>query len=88
MSAWKYWLCRVILLLDLIPRYGRLYDVVPDAKDTGHRNLGPSRWTWQRRGHWGLNILERFRLLWPYLKEYERRHPDASSGTVVGRDDD
>lgn len=73
-------MCRVVLVFNLLPRYGRLYKMIPGEDGP---TLGPATWTWQRHGHWGVNLLDRMNLMWAYIAEYERRHPDASSGPVV-----
>lgn len=71
-------LCRLIVRLDRIPRYGRLYRLLGDIDDDGLRRIGPAQWTWQRWGRWGLNLLDRLGLLWQYIDEAERRHNATS----------
>jgi len=69
---WPYWLCRLILLFDLIPRYGRVYPIVKPSDDQD-----PPRaaiWVWQWRGWWGLHFLDRRGLLEWVQEEYARRH--------------
>lgn len=56
--------CKVVVQLDRIPRYGRLYRKV--RRPEGWVSM-PAEWTWQRRGRWGLNLLSRMGLLWPYI---------------------
>jgi len=65
-KPWQTGLCRVVLLLDAIPRYGRLYQWL-GLDDNGDVKMGNARWTWQRRGRWGLNLLDHFGLLWRYI---------------------
>jgi hypothetical protein len=84
MSRATWILCSLIARLDRIPRYGRLYPLRPRDPDN---LVGPARWTWQRRGHWGLNLLNRLGLLWQYIDEAEWRH-NAASRPVRGRTDD
>lgn len=71
-------LCRLIMRLDRIPRYGRLYEVRPPWDDDDDVALGPAQWTWQHHGRWGLNLLDRLGLLWQYIDEVERRHNATS----------
>lgn len=70
--------CKVVLLLEWIPRYGRLYSFDPswyeeDADVT--KTSATVRWRWMRRGCWGINLLSKLNLLWPYIDHYERLQP-------------
>jgi hypothetical protein len=65
MGWWGYQLCRLILLLDWFPRYGRLYQGI-ELSDGSYR-LKRLGWRWQRHGRWGINLLSRLDLLWAYL---------------------
>lgn len=76
MSPAKLWFCRQVMRLDRIPRYGRLYPLRGpggvmdrlDARDEGRTIPKKAvEWRYQRRGHWGLNLLDRMGLLWPYI---------------------
>jgi hypothetical protein len=88
-STW--WLCNMILYLDRIPRYGRLYRLedIPEDPDSMTRDWKKAAaiWTWQRHGHWGINLLDRMGLMWRWLDEAERRY-DAAPRSVPGRTDD
>lgn len=72
MNSVTYGFCRLVSYLNLIPRYGRLYTLV--TKD-GRLVRGERKavWRWQRYGCWGLNLLDRMDLYWPYHDEAERR---------------
>ena len=76
--------CRVVMQLDRIPRYGRLYRM-PRDPETGKlyrsTSLMIKEWRWQRRGRWGMNLLDKMGLFWPYLdhcnpglKDWEGEH--------------
>lgn len=58
--------CKWVSKLDRIPRYGRIYKL---SRTEDGWELGPPRWGWHRRGYWGLYLLDRRGLLWPYLDE-------------------
>lgn len=86
-KTWIKWIfCRVVMRLDWIPRYGRLYRY-EGVDEEGDMKLGPARWEWQRRGRWGMYLLDRMGLLWWFIDEGVRRH-DADSGSARGRTDD
>ena len=78
MNRAKYRLCGWIIQLDRIPRYGRTYVVIPPSEPEGNFSRGPAQWTWQRHGHWGLNLLNKLGWLWEYVDENQRRHNAAS----------
>lgn len=85
----KWIFCRVVMRLDWIPRYGRFYRVHFSEDSDGKKKttLGPARWTWQRRGRWGMYLLDRMGLMWWFIDEGIRRQ-DASSRSTLRRDDD
>jgi hypothetical protein len=58
MPRWLRAWCWLVLRLDYIPRYGRLY--VWDSRVTPQ--WSKVEWKWSRRGHWGLNLLDDFDL--------------------------
>src|SRR5262245_27704937 len=72
MPWWLRTFCWLVSQLNRLPRYGRLYRMMP-------REFGPDgrvmprtidkkpEWRYQSRGWWGLNILDNMGLLWPYL---------------------
>lgn len=74
MSPWKLRFCRLVLRLDRIPRYGRLY---PWDGPGGVRERIDARfegrpvpkrvtnWRYMRHGRWGMNLLDHMGLLWP-----------------------
>jgi hypothetical protein len=76
MPQWTQHLCRLILKLDHIPRYGRLYPAFGpgsvferlDAEDKG-LPVPPRKveWRYMRYGRWGLDLLDKVDLLWPYI---------------------
>jgi len=55
-------LCWSVCKLDRIPRYGRYYRI-----DIKTRKFSKAQWKYYRRGRWGMNILDRLGLFWPYL---------------------
>jgi hypothetical protein len=61
--------CWLVLQLDRIPRYGRLYscDIVEVDGDLKMVNK-TVKWRYQKFGRWGWDLLSRMKLLWPYLK--------------------
>jgi hypothetical protein len=73
MKTSKWILCNLILQLDRLPRYGRYYELRPQRHPDDSEQLGPAIWTWQRYGHWGINILDRLGWLWPWMDECEKR---------------
>lgn len=66
MSKPLYWFCKLVLYLDLLPRYGRVY-TWKDGWLTG------PQWMYMRRGCWGSHLLDRLGLLWPFI---DHCHPD------------
>lgn len=89
MNGFQFWVCGKLLWLDRIPRYGRTYLLLPSDPDLpdGGPAIGPPEWGWQWRGHWGINLLSRFNVMWTYLDEYERRNPGAVTRSPRDRDD-
>jgi len=84
MNRRTWWFCRLVTQLDWIPRYGRLYRLerVPTTSEADPNwKSAAAEWRWQKRGHWGLNLLSKLNLLWPFLDEYQRRYgvTDATS---------
>lgn len=84
MGRFRFWLCRRILLLNWIPRYGRYYTVdaaklaSPDETDpeTWRQQWTDSltkHWSFQRYGQWGINILDQLDWLWDFADEEESR---------------
>lgn len=76
MGRVHYWVCRSILLLDRIPRYGRLYKVNMTVLRAGGdwlKCLIPE-WRYMKRGYWGMNLLNRFGWLDLFIMESEYRH--------------
>jgi len=71
MSPVHYHLCRLILLLDRIPRYGRVYQYRPGNPDGTPGKL----WLYQKRGMWGFYLLDT--LDWLDLLEQETRYRKA-----------
>jgi hypothetical protein len=87
MTKTKWFLCNLILKLDRIPRYGRLYSYKRDPSDpSGPLKLGKAEWTWQKYGRWGFYILDRLGWLWPHIAEAERRERAASGPLRDGTD--
>jgi len=63
--GWTWWLrtlCWSISQLDRIPRYGRTYSV-----DRETRKISKPQWRYFRHGHWGMYMLDKLGLFWPYL---------------------
>jgi hypothetical protein len=76
MPRWARRLCHLILQLDRIPRYGRLYPAFGpgglfERLDAQAKGLPvPARkakWRYMKYGRWGLNLLDKIGLLWPYV---------------------
>ena len=82
MNKAKWIFCNLVLKLDWIPRYGRLYPYEVGPK--GRLIRAKPEWTYQRRGRWGMYFLDRIDLLWPWVEEAEKRQrankkePDAT----------
>jgi hypothetical protein len=68
MNIWLRALCKMILVLDYLPRYGRLFVLSDRIPVDGPIPPRKKTWSWQRRGMWGFYILMRMGLLFPYLK--------------------
>lgn len=66
MGAAHFRVCRLLLLLDRIPRYGRVYRIrpLPEAKE----------WMFMKRGLWGFYLLDRLNWLDLFIRESEYRH--------------
>lgn len=71
MGRVHYWVCRSILLLDRIPRYGRFYEAI---STNGRVLWSEAKWKFWRRGFWGINILDRVGWLDLFIMESEYRH--------------
>jgi hypothetical protein len=81
--------CHLVMQLDRIPRYGRLYPMrgpggVKDRIEARHEGRPVPKkavsWRYQRRGRWGMNLLRRMGLFWRYLdatQPYEPNDPDV-----------
>lgn len=76
MTPRTLWFCRQVMRLDAIPRYGRLYpwdgpggvkDRLEAADEGRPIPKKVVHWRFMRRGHWGLHLLDKLDLLWPYL---------------------
>jgi hypothetical protein len=75
MGRVHYWVCRSILLLDRIPRYGRTYHYAsPLTCEEDLSNSMVKEWHYMRRGMWGFYLLDRFNWLDLFLMESEYRH--------------
>jgi hypothetical protein len=70
MPLWKLALCRAILVLDRIPRYGRYYTFENGEFSKAH-------WSLHRNGLWGFYLLDRLGWLWPLIDYY---NPEPDSG--------
>lgn len=57
--------CWIVLQLDRIPRYGRLYKW--DSKNS--RTFKKPIWKFMKNGRWGFHLLDKMNLLWPYIYE-------------------
>jgi hypothetical protein len=55
----------MVMLLDYIPRYGRLYTFI--RFDENENMVTEKHWKWQKCGRWGLNLLNDMGLLWRYI---------------------
>lgn len=60
-----YQVCRLILLLDWVPRYGRVYQLDPPPQTM--------RWQVMSRGMWGFYLLDRVGWLDLFIDESEYR---------------
>lgn len=70
MGRAHYKVCWLILLLDRIPRYGRVYEYRPGNPDGTPKKL----WLYQKRGLWGFYLLDRLNWLDLFIRESEYRH--------------
>lgn len=71
MPLWKLALCRVILVLDRIPRYGRTYTLLAAPHDVEEKyTFSKARWGFERRGYWGFNLLDRIGWLDQFIDYY------------------
>lgn len=85
MSPVKLWFCRQVMRLDRIPRYGRLYPWSGpggvkdrlDARDEG-RPIPKKAvdWRYMRHGRWGMYLLDKVGLFWPYLDATQPCEPN------------
>jgi hypothetical protein len=68
MSAWLRWFCRLIMLLEWIPAYRRMYIWNEEAQ-----RFSDPHWRWfpPRRGMWGIAVLTRLNLFHRYLDTLE-----------------
>ena len=83
LSPFMCWICHKIHLLDLIPRYGRLYSFDKDAV-TLERSIGRKpEWRYMKHGWWGMYLLQDLGLFWAYIDTMqpydENGEVDASS---------
>lgn len=62
----------LIMYLNYIPRYGRIYTLVRNSTGRFSTKDFDKRWEWQRHGMWGLNFLDRCfpRQLSRYIDDY------------------
>ena len=81
MSPLKYRFCYLVSFLNYLPRYGRLYRLrlssdgrLERREDGRYTRKRDVEWRWQRYGHWGLNLLDRAGLYWPFHDEMRRRY--------------
>jgi hypothetical protein len=77
--------CYLVMQLDRIPRYGRLYPLrgpggVRDQIEAKHEGRPIPRravhWRYQRRGRWGMNLLQRMGLMWRYFDATQPSWPN------------
>ena len=62
--------CHFVSYLNYLPRYGRSYRLIPPAERVKEDDLfDPPVWGWRKNGYWGMNLLDRFGLLWKYIDE-------------------
>lgn len=75
MPRWKQVLCRFILKLDRIPRYGRGYTLTKDTVYTpdGHIADNPT-WKYQKYGLWGFYFLDDIGWLHEFMDLTKGRH--------------
>jgi hypothetical protein len=75
---WLEAFCWCVMWLDLIPRYGRYYRWTGVVDEGEHRRTwdGP-HWSFQRYGHWGMNVLIRLGLFWRYTDGKWVEYPDG-----------
>lgn len=64
MNKWTMKFCKLIVKLDRIPRYGRLY--------TLNSAILKPEWRYQKHGLWGMNILDRLGLFWAFIDETDK----------------
>lgn len=76
MNKWTMKFCHIVLQLDRIPRYGRLYTYHGSLK----REDMTKHWEWQRRGRWGMNLLDRMGLMWKYI---DATNPGWDGNTIT-----
>jgi hypothetical protein len=85
MSPMLQWFCHLVMQLDRVPRYGRLYPWngpggVKDRIEAKHKGRPVPRkavrWHYQRRGRWGMNLLQRMGLMWRYFDATQPWRPN------------
>jgi len=82
MSWWLVAFCWAVMWLNRIPRYGRLWrwigadDLDLDFND---KTKWVKHWRWQRRGWWGVNLLNSMGLMWRY---FDYRNPEPEDDDV------
>jgi hypothetical protein len=68
LSKWQVRFCRTVMYLNYIPKYGRYYTyLAEESKEAGELVLSKAHWTWQKRGLWGIYLLDDLGLMWAYL---------------------
>ena len=77
MNKMKMKFCHLILYLNMIPRYGRFYTY--KGLDENGDIITEKHWMYVKNGFWGINILDRMNLFWPYL---DATQPYDENGTV------
>lgn len=80
MNRWQVLLCRCVMQLDRIPRYGRLYRLRTETRTVDKK----PHWEWQRRGRWGMNLLDRMGLLWKYIDHTNPGWADDEDESLSG----
>jgi hypothetical protein len=79
MNPWLVRFCELVMQLDRMSRYGRYYRI---KTVNGEMVTSPARWSWQRRGRWGMNLLDRLGLLFPYIDHVDPP-PALASGDLT-----
>lgn len=63
--------CYLVSKLNRIPRYGRYYTLIqtPGSPNSWSR----AHWSWQKKGWWGLYLLNRLGIFDQYMAHLERK---------------